>query len=81
MQHGIVKIAGRKNSSTVFWEAVTVGAAETLLSGQEHINLDCFYEWAVNPEFNRLITGATNSRSMIDNRIQYTKEKFSMPNV
>lgn len=81
LQHGIVKIAGRKNSSTVFWEAVTVGAAEALLSGQEHINLDGFYEWAVNPEFNRLITGATNSRSMIDKRIQYTKEKFSMPNV
>lgn len=78
---GIVKVVGRKNSSTVFWEAVTVGAAEALLSGQEHINLVGFYEWAVNPEFNRLVTGATNSRSMIDNRIRYTKEKFSMPNV
>ena len=78
---GIVKKPGRKSSSTVFWEAVTVGAAEALLSGQENINLDGFYEWADDPNFNRLITGATNSRPMIDNRIEYTKKKFSLPNV
>ena len=81
LQDGIVKIVGRKNSSTVFWEAVTVGAAEALLSGHEHINLLGFYEWAVDPEFNRLVTGATNSRPMIDNRIRFAREKFSMPNV
>ena len=81
LQDGIVKIVGRKNSSTVFWEAVTVGAAEALLSGHEHINLLGFYEWAVDPEFNRLVTGATNSRHMIDNRIRFAREKFSMPNV
>ncbi len=81
LPNGIVKIAGRKNSSTVFWEAVTVGAAEALLSGKEHINLTGFYEWAVDPEFNRLVTGATNSRPMIDNRIRYTREKFSATNV
>ena len=77
LEYGIVKAPRRKNSSTVFWEAVTVGAAETLLSGREHLNLNGFYEWASDTHFNRLVTGATNSRPMIESRIQYTKEKFS----
>lgn len=77
LQHGIVKIPGRRSTSTVFWEAVTVGAAEALMNGIEHLNLNDFYEWASDPIFNRLVTGATNSRVMIENRIQYTREKFS----
>ena len=81
LEHGIVKNIGRKNTSTVFWEAITVGAAEAIMSGVEHLNLDGFYDWVVEAEFNRLVVGATNSRIMIDQRINYTRNKFSRAHV
>ena len=81
LEHGIVKNIGRKNTSTVFWEAITVGAAEALRNGVEHLNLDGFYDWVADELFNKLITGATNSRQMIDNRIEYTRNKFSRAHV
>lgn len=81
LQYGIVKIPGRKSTSTVFWEAVTVGAAEALKNGINNLNTNDFYEWASDPSFNRLVTGATNSRMMIESRIQYTREKFSSHHV
>jgi hypothetical protein len=63
------------------WEAVTVGAAEALRNGVEHLNLDGFYEWVADEQFNKLIIGATNSRQMIDNRIEFTRNKFSQAHV
>lgn len=81
LPYGIVKNVGRKNTSTVFWEAVTVGAAEALRTGVEHLNLEGFYEWVSEDEFNKLVTGATNSRAMIDRRIEFTKNKFYQANV
>ncbi len=81
LEHGIVKNVGRKNTSTVLWEAVTVGAAEALRDGVEHLNLDGFYEWVADEQFNKLIIGATNSRQMIDNRIEFTRNKFSQAHV
>lgn len=81
LEHGIVKNVGRKNTSTVFWEAITVGAAVTLRNGIAHLNLDGFYDWVADEQFNRLVTGATNSRQMIDNRINYTSNKFSQAHV
>ena len=77
LQHGIVKSIGRNSTSTVLWEAITVGAAEALRNGVEHLNLNNFYDWVSTEEFNRLVTGATNSRQMIDRRIEYTRTKFS----
>ena len=76
MQYGIVKSSGRKLSSTIFWEAITVGAAEAIRSGHENLNLDNFYEWVTEEDFNKLVTGATNSARMISDRIDYAKEKF-----
>ncbi len=81
LEHGIVKNVGRRNTSTVFWEAITVGAAEALRNGVEHLNLNGFYDWVGDEQFNKLITGATNSRQMIDNRIEFTRIKFSQVNV
>ena len=81
LPHGIVKKVERKSSSTVFWEAITVGAAVALLNGADHLNLDGFYDWVADDQFNRLVTGATNSRQMIDSRIEYTSNKFSQANV
>jgi len=81
LEHGIVKSPTRRTSSTVFWEAVTVGAAEAILNGVDTLFTDDFYEWSSSDEFNRLVTGATNSRPMIDERIRFTKEKFSRINV
>lgn len=81
LKHGIIKNVNRKNTSTVFWEAVTVGAAEALKDGVNHLNVDGFYEWVMDQDFNRMITGATNSRQMIDNRVNYCKDKFARGNV
>lgn len=81
LEFGIVKNVDRKTTSTVFFEAITVGAAEALNNGVDHLNLEGFYNWVADVEFNRLVTGATNSRAMIDSRIQYTREKFSRANV
>lgn len=81
LEYGIVKNVERKNTSTVFWEAITVGAAEALRNGAEHLYLDGFYDWVADEQFNKLITGATNSRQMIDNRIEFTRNKFSQANV
>lgn len=77
LEYGIVKVEGRKITSTIFWEAVTVGAAETILSGQEHLYLEDFYEWASDAEFNKMVTGATNSRPMVEGRINFAKTHFS----
>lgn len=81
LEHGIVKNVDRRTTSTVFWEAITVGAAVALLNGADHLYLDDFYEWVADEQFNRLVTGATNSRQMIDSRIEYTSNKFRQPNV
>lgn len=81
LEHGIVKNIGRRNTSTVFWEAITVGAAEALRNGIEQLNIDGFYEWVTEDEFNHLVIGATNSRAMIDRRIEYTCNKFSQAHV
>lgn len=77
LKYGIVKNIKIQKTSTVFWEAITVGAAESLLSGIEHLNLEGFYDWVGNPDFNKLVIGATNSRQMIESRIQYARERFS----
>lgn len=76
LQYGIVKSRGRKQSSTVFGEAITVGAAEAIKSGHENLNLNNFYEWVTEKDFNKLVTGATNSARMISDRINYAKDKF-----
>ena len=81
LEQGIVKNVERRSTSTVFWEAITVGAAVALRNGVDHLNLDGFYEWVADEQFNRLVVGATNSRQMIDNRIEYTSNKFSRAHV
>lgn len=76
LDSGIVKSRNRKISSTVFWEAITVGAAEAIISGHELLYIDDFYNWVCNDDFNKLVTGATNSSPMIERRINYAKEHF-----
>ena len=76
LEHGIVKATNRRQTSTVFWEAITVGAAEAIKSGKTNLNLDDFYIWVADDEFNKLVTGATNSSPMLEKRIKYAKDKF-----
>ena len=76
LDSGIVKSRNRKISSTVFWEAITVGAAEAIISGHELLYIDDFYNWVCNDDFNKLVTGATNSSPMIERSINYAKEHF-----
>ena len=76
LEHGIVKATNRRQTSTVFWEAITVGAAEAIKSGKTNLNLDDFYFWVADEEFNKLVTGATNSSPMLEKRIKYAKDKF-----
>lgn len=76
LEHGIVKTINGNNTSTILWEAVTIGAAEAIKSGKEQLYLNDFYEWVKNPEFNKLVTGATNSKAKVMQRIEYAKQKF-----
>lgn len=76
LEYGIVKAINRKQSSTVFWEAITVGAAEAIKSGKTILNLEDFYLWVADEDFNKLVTGATNSIPMLEKRIEYAKDKF-----
>lgn len=76
LDNGVVKTKTGKKTSTVFWEAITVGAAEIIKEGKV-LNLNDFYEWIKDPEFNALVTGATNTRQRIEGRIQYAKNKFA----
>ena len=76
LQHGIVKSETRTITSFVLYEAVAVGAAEAIRQGKEQLNLNNFYNWVAEPDFNHLITGATNSRRRILLRINYCMNKF-----
>lgn len=76
LDHGIVKTVNGNNTSTILWEAVTVGAAEAIRNGKEELYLKDFYEWVRMPEFNKLVTGATNSKPKVDQRIEFAKQKF-----
>lgn len=76
LPYGVVKSANRRNTSTVMWEAVTVGLADALKTGKMQFKLDDFYEWVNDPDFVRCVTGATNSANMLNMRIDYAKQKF-----
>lgn len=76
LPYGIVKSEKSSITSTILWEAVAIGAADAINSGKEKLNLDGFYEWVKDAEFNKLITGATNSRTKLIQRIDFAREKF-----
>lgn len=68
---------GKNSTSVVLFEAVAVGAAETISKGSHELNIETFYDWVSCPEFSRLITGATNSKPKFVNRIKFCFDKFS----
>lgn len=76
LPYGIVKSPKRNFTSTVMWEAVTVGFADALATGKTDIRLDDFYEWVNDEEFVKSVTGATNSANMLSKRLKYAKDKF-----
>lgn len=80
LEFGISKKRKRTISSMVLFEAVAVGAAEVIMDGGV-LNLDTFYEWVKDKEFNSLVTGATNTKSRVISRIDYCKSKLSGENV
>ncbi len=80
LKHGIVKTKTRSNTSIILFEAVSVGAAEVIKDNKK-INIENFYEWVGDKEFNTLITGATNSKPRVDSRIEFCKNKFSIQDV
>ena len=80
LDHGIVKTRTRAVTSIILFEAVSVGAAEAIKE-QDQINLDGFYQWVMNRDFNNLITGATNTKNRVNSRIEYCKNKFLEENV
>lgn len=80
LEFGISKKRKRNITSVVLFEAVAVGAAEVIKTGGV-LNLDTFYEWVANKDFNSLVTGATNTKSRVISRIDYCKSKLSGENV
>lgn len=77
LPYGIVKSESKKSTSVVLFEAVSVGAAEAILSGCKDLNTNSFYNWVSDGEFSKLITGATNSKPKFLNRIKFCFDKFS----
>lgn len=75
LDYGIVKTKTRSVTSIILFEAVSVGAAEAIRE-KGKINIENFYKWVANKEFNKLITGATNTKSRVIERIEYCKNKF-----
>lgn len=73
---GIVKSRTRKVTSFILFEAVAVGAAEAILSGCDNLYLDDFYDWVKDSDFNKLITGATNTPKKVNDRISYSRSRF-----
>lgn len=75
LEFGISKRRKRNITSIILFEAVAVGAAEVIRTGN-HLKLDTFYDWVINREFNSLVTGATNSKARVVSRIEFCKSKF-----
>ena len=75
LDRGIVKSKSRSVTSIILFEAISVGAAEALKEST-NINITDFYDWVPNSDFNKLITGATNTKSRVLERIEYCKQKF-----
>ncbi len=80
LEFGISKKRKRNITSIVLFEAIAVGAADVIKGGGD-LNLNYFYEWVSNKDFNVLVTGATNTKSRVISRIDYCKSKFSEENV
>jgi len=76
LPHGIVKTPQRKITSTVMWEAISVGLADALAAGKVDVRWDDFYDWVNDPEFVKSTTGATNSANMLNKRLDFAREKF-----
>ena len=76
LPYGVVKTSSRKITSTIMWEAVTVGLADAIAEGKSDFKFDDFYEWVNDPEFVKSVTGATNSATMLARRIRFAKDKF-----
>lgn len=75
LSHGIVKSRTSTITSVVLFEAVSVGAAEALKE-KDSINISAFYDWVTDKDFNKLITGATNSKPKLLARIKFCRSKF-----
>ena len=76
LRFGVVKTPTRKNTSTIMWEAVTVGLADAIHEGKTEFRFEDFYDWVNDPEFVASVTGATNSVAMLARRIRFAKDKF-----
>ena len=76
LTHGMVKSRTSTITSVILFEAVSVGAAE-VLQKKESINTSSFYDWVTDKNFNKLITGATNSKPKLLARIEFCRSKFS----
>ncbi len=73
LPNGISK--GRKNTPLNLYEAVAVGAALAYLE-KGKICVDGIEDWIKDDELMKYTTGATNTRSHVEKRIQYCQNKF-----
>ena len=71
---GIARRARQKTPVNLF-EAVSVGAA-LALKVQPNINTAHTNDWVDSPALRSFTTGATNSRKMVVNRIEYCRDRF-----
>jgi Protein of unknown function DUF262 len=72
---GIVRTPTRKLTPVNLFEAVSVGAA-LALSKKSTLTSSSAQKWLGSEELKRLTTGATNTRPMVTQRIEYCRNKF-----
>jgi hypothetical protein len=73
---GIVRTSTRNVTPINLFESVTVGCA-LAISKNKPINKKNPYKWIGSPELTDITTGATNSKTMVKKRIEYSFTKFA----
>ena len=75
LPNGITR--GRKTTPTNLYEGVAVGAA-LALQQSDNLNLNNATEWIEGDELKSFTTGATNSRTKVESRIHFCRDRFIM---
>ena len=72
---GIVRGARKNLTPIVLYEAISVGCAKAINSGEQY-DLSRLRSLLNDPEIKKCTTGATNSKKMVDKRISLVKERL-----
>lgn len=70
-------IKRRATTPAILYEAISVGAG-SVFSKRKIINTTHISDWMISDELKEITTGATNSKKMVNDRIEYCINKFKV---